>query len=368
MKKIKFLFLKIIYQLIKKFLFLINPEWIHDFTIKIIKYFSGFSLFNKSVNFIYNYENSILNQEICGILFKNPVGLAAGFDKNAELLKFWPNLGFGFVEVGSITGDFCFGNPKPRLWRLKKSKGLLVYYGLKNDGSEIISKRIRDIKINIPFGISIARTNSQKTVNIQSGILDYIKTCNYFKDIGDYFTINISCPNAFGGETFMNPEMLDMLLSEISNLNIKKPIFLKLAPDVSKEQIDKILFVAEKYKIINGFICTNLTKRRDLNILEDNLPKFGGISGKPLENLSNELISYIYKKTKGRYIIIGVGGIFNAKDAYLKIKSGASLVQLITGMIFEGPQLISQINFELVQLLKKDGFNSIKEAIGANLK
>ncbi|MCS6789262.1 MAG: quinone-dependent dihydroorotate dehydrogenase, partial [Patescibacteria group bacterium] len=169
MKKIKFLFLKTIYQIIKKFLFLIDPEKIHDFTIKTLKQFSQYNWFNKAINFIYNYENRILYQELNGILFKNPVGLAAGFDKNAELLNFWSNLGFGFVEVGSITGNSCLGNPRPRLWRLKKSKGLIVYYGLKNDGAEIISERIKNIKINIPFGISIARTNSQETVDVQSG-------------------------------------------------------------------------------------------------------------------------------------------------------------------------------------------------------
>lgn len=368
MQNLKFLFLKIIYQIIKRILFLIDPETIHNLVVQRIKTFSKLNLFNQTVNFIYNYENSILNQEICGVFFKNPVGLAAGFDKNAELLKFWPNLGFGFVEVGSITGNFCEGNPKPRLWRLKKSKGLVVYYGLKNDGAEVISQRIKDIKINIPFGISVARTNSQETVDLQTGIADYVKTCNYFKDIGDYFTINISCPNAFGGETFMNPKMLDLLLEEISKLKIQKPIFLKIAPDVQYSQIDEILKIVAKYKMINGFICTNLTKRRDLNILEKNLPKVGGISGKPLTNLANNLISYIYKKTNGKYIIIGVGGIFSAEDAYFKIKAGASLVQLITGMIFEGPQLISQINFGLVNLLKKDGFKSIREAIGINVK
>ncbi|MGB9609101.1 MAG: quinone-dependent dihydroorotate dehydrogenase, partial [Minisyncoccia bacterium] len=321
-----------------------------------------------TVNFIFNYQNKILEQNILGLNFKNPIGLAAGFDKNAELINFWPNLGFGFIEVGSITGMSCLGNPKPRLWRLKKSKGLVVYYGLKNDGAEKIYERIKNVKVSIPVGISVARTNSKETISLQDGINDYLKSLKIFKETGDYFTINISCPNAFGGETFMNPKMLDELLKQVEKINILKPVFLKLAPDVNEQQLDEIINVVLKYKIINGFICTNLTKKRNLNLLEKNIPAVGGISGQPLKSISNQVISHIYKKTKGQYVIIGVGGVSSANDAYEKIKSGASLIQLITGMIFEGPQLINQINFELTKLIKKDGLNSIEEAVGLNFK
>jgi dihydroorotate dehydrogenase len=368
MIKIKNFLIKIIYQIFKKILFQFDPERVHDFVIRNLKFFSKSKCFLKTVNFIFNYENKVLEQNILGLNFKNPIGLAAGFDKNAELVNFWPSLGFGFIEVGSITAQFSLGNPKPRLWRLKKDKGLVVYYGLKNDGAKKISERLKNFKSVIPLGISIARTNSPETVELQAGINDYLITSKYFKDIGDYFTINISCPNAFGGQTFMNPEMLKLLLKEFSKLNISKPIFLKLAPDVSKEDLDKIIKIAEEYKMINGFICTNLTKKRNLNLLEKNIPNVGGISGQPLKNLANDVISYIYQKTMGKYIIIGVGGVASAEDAYQKIKLGASLIQLITGMIFEGPQLINQINYDLVKLLKKDGFSSISEAVGYNFK
>ena len=190
-------------------------------------------------------------------------------------------------------------------------------------------------------------------------------------DIGDYFTINISCPNAYGGEPFCGPLNLEALLFELDKIQIDKPIFIKLPPDLSEKELDEILEISKKHSV-HGFVVSNLTKD-PVNIKIDkeefkNVSKGkGGISGKPVEDLSNKLIARIYRKENGKFIIIGVGGIFSAEDAYKKIKLGASLVQLITGMIFEGPQLIGQINEGLTRLLKKDGFKNISEAIGADI-
>ncbi|GIW66739.1 MAG: dihydroorotate dehydrogenase 2 [Candidatus Parcubacteria bacterium] len=353
----------VIYKLLfRPIAFLIDPEKVHDQTIKLGKAIGSYEILKKTTKIFFYFNHPSLEQNILGIHFPNPVGLAAGFDKNAQLIDILPSIGFGFVEIGSITGEPCPGNNKPRLWRLKKSKGLLVNYGLKNDGAEIIANRLKDKKFTLPVGISIAKTNSPKTVNLQNAIDDYLKVCQYFSNIGDYWTINISCPNSFGGEPFTNPENLDKLLTEIDKIKTQKPIFLKISPDLTKTEINDIINIIKNHNI-NGFVCTNLTKKRN-NLFEKNLPEKGGISGQPVKNLSNEIISYIYQRTKGQYLIIGVGGIFSANDAYEKIKLGASLVQLITGMIFEGPQLISSINLGLVELLKKDGFSSIKEAIG----
>ena len=177
-------------------------------------------------------------------------------------------------------------------------------------------------------------------------------------------TINISCPNAFGGQPFTDSKKLDALLQKIMSIPKAKPIFLKLSPDLSKQEIDEIIKIASKYRI-DGFICSNLTKNRDnKNIIDKNIPELGGLSGKVISNLSDELIRYIYKKTRGKFIIIGVGGVFTAEDAYRKIKAGASLIELITGMIFEGPQVISDINLGLTKLLKSDGYKNISEAVG----
>jgi len=352
----------------KPIFFKFDPESIHDKMSAFLRFLGKFSITRKIIYFCFGYSNKVLEQNILGIHFKNPVGLSAGFDKNATLIDIVPSLGFGFTEVGSITGEPCAGNPKPRLWRLKKSKSLAIYYGLMNDGCETISKRLRKKlkgrKFDIPVGISIAKTNCQETADTAVAILDYLKTYKAFTDIGDYITINISCPNAFGGQPFTDKSKLEALFLEIMSVPKTKPIFLKISPDLSKKEIDEIINVASKFSI-DGFICTNLTKNRNnKNILDKIVPEKGGISGKALGGLSDELIRYVYKKTEGKLVIIGVGGVFGAKDAYKKIKAGATLIELITGMIFEGPQLISDINLGLVKLLKADGYKNISEAVG----
>jgi len=358
-------------HILKPVFFRQDPEKVHDLMTWFGHQLGKYKITRGITGGLFNYQNPMLEQTVLGIKFKNPVGLAAGFDKDAQLTKILPAVGFGFEEIGSITGERCEGNPKPRLWRLPKSKSLIVYYGLKNDGAEAISKRLQGEKFAFPIGVSVAKTNCKETVETESGVADYVKAYKAFQNIGDYYTINISCPNAFGGQPFSDPQKLERLLQEISKLPKTKPIFLKLPPDISRDQVDAIISLAEKYGI-DGFVCTNLTKDRDLLSLKekikDDLPTDkGGLSGKVVESLADEMIKYIYKKTGKKFVIIGVGGIFNAEDAYRKIRLGASLVQLITGMIFEGPQLIGEINRGLVELLQKDGFKNISEAIGLDV-
>ncbi|MDD5415933.1 MAG: quinone-dependent dihydroorotate dehydrogenase [Candidatus Daviesbacteria bacterium] len=366
---IKTNFVRFLYQnLLKPVFFKIDPESIHDF-MTWVGMLLGKSKITKSITaFFLTYSHPSLEQKILGIKFNNPVGLAAGFDKNARLTQILPSVGFGFTEIGTITGEPCSGNPKPRLWRLKESKSLLVYYGLKNDGCETISNRLEKEKFTIPVITSIGKTNCQETVDREAGIKDYVKAYKRFTDIGHFFDINLSCPNAFGGQPFSDPQSLDQLLEEIDKIATQKPVFLKVSPDLTDQQIDEILSVVSKHKVA-GFICTNLTKdfqKAKAKISDKKFPEKGGISGKVVEDLANDLIQKIYLKTKGEYIIIGCGGVFSAEDAYKKIKLGASLVELITGMIFEGPQLISEINQGLVKLLQKDGYKNISEAVGAN--
>lgn len=341
-----------------------DPEKVHDRMINVGIFLGKNKITQKLTSIWFNYKNPILEQNVLGINFKNPIGLSAGFDKNAVLNDILPYVGFGFSEVGSITGEPCLGNPKPRLWRLKESKSLAVYYGLKNDGCEAISERLKDKKFNFPIGISIAKTNNKETADDNIAIEDYFKAYKAFINVGDYITINISCPNAFGGQPFTDNIKLDNLLKKISSIPKTKPVFIKISPDLSKKEIDEIIEVALKYKI-DGFVCTNLTKNRNnKNIVDNTVPELGGLSGKVVDNMSDDLIRYVYKKTGGKSVIIGVGGVFNASDAYRKIKAGATLIELITGMIFEGPQAISAINQGLVKLLKKDGFSNISEAVG----
>lgn len=350
--------------ILKPILFQCDPEKIHNLFISIGHFLGKYFITKQLSGFFWNYQDSSLEQKILGIKFPNPVGLAAGFDKNANLTDILPSIGFGFMEFGSITGEPCEGNPKPRLWRLPKSRSLAVYYGLKNNGCEAIARKLNKKKFDIPTGISIAKTNCRETANTETAVLDYFKAYQVFTNIGDYITINISCPNAFGGQPFTDSVRLEALLSKIVSVPKTKPIFLKLSPDLEKKEVDEIIRIAEKFKI-DGFVCSNLTKNRNNEkIFDKNIPGVGGLSGKVLDALSDDLIRYVYKKTAGKLIIIGVGGIFTADDAYRKIKAGASLLELITGMIFEGPQVISEINLGLVKLLKADGYQNISEAIG----
>lgn len=344
-----------------------DPEVVHDRMCTLGEVLGRFRVTRRLTTSFLQYRDPSLVQDLAGIHFENPVGLAAGFDKNARLMGILPGVGFGFEEVGSITGEPCEGNPKPRLWRLPKSQGLVVYYGLKNDGCEKIASRLRGSRFRFPVGMSVAKTNAPSTIETQAGIADYAKAFRTLEPIGDYMTVNVSCPNAFGGEPFTSPERLDLLLTALDAIPTTKPVFLKMPADITTEVLDQLVAVADRHRV-QGLILTNLTKKRDNPMIRPEEIMgitVGGISGKPVFERSNALISHLYRSTKGRYVIIGCGGIFSAEDAYEKIRQGASLVQLITGMIFEGPQLIGEINRGLVRLLKRDGFANIREAIGS---
>lgn len=352
--------------LFKPVAFSMDPEFVHDRVLNtgvlLGKTRAGRVLTKK----LFYYASPTLEQTLLGIHFPNPIGLAAGFDKNAQLTNILPDVGFGFAEVGSITGEPCHGNPGKRLWRLPQSQSLLVYYGLKNDGAEAIAKRLASSPFRIPIGISVAKTNSQDTVSLEGGIADYVKAYSLMAHIGDYTTINISCPNTYGGQPFTDPTRLDALLTALDNVPSPKPVFIKLSPDVDMTGVDALLEVIEKHKV-QGIICSNLTKNRDNpRIKESAVPATGGMSGKVVEELSNQLIAHVYQRTQKRYVVIGCGGVFTAEDAYKKIRLGASLIQMITGMVYQGPQTIGEINRGLVQLLARDGYNNISEAVGVD--
>ncbi len=352
--------LKKIYKwILKPIFFRFDAEMIHDYFIIVGQFMGKYDITRKISSSLWNYRDPSLEQNILGINFKSPVGLSAGFDKNAELTEIIPSVGFGFMEVGSITGKPYDGNPKPRLYRLPKFKTLRINYGLKNLGAEVLHKKLQNKILRFPVGINIAKTNIQETSEINKGIEDYFFTYKIFKNVGDYFTINISCPNTCEKHPiFAEPQNLDLLLKKLFSIPKSKPVFIKLSPDLGEATLEEILKVCGKYSI-DGFVCTNLTK---VNLF--NHSGKGGFSGKAVETLSNQMIRKVYQFYGGKKIIIGVGGIFTAENAYRKIKAGASLVELITGMIFEGPQVISEINFGLVKLLKADGYKNISEAIG----
>ncbi len=355
-------------RVLKPIFFRADPETVHDNMTRVGKALGGFTLGQKVTRGIFGYTHSVLAQEVFGISFKNPIGLSAGFDKNAELTDILPSVGFGFAELGSITGEKCEGNPKPRLWRLPQSQSLVVYYGLKNDGCEAISlrlsKKLLKKKFVIPMGMSVAMTNCQANLDIEKAVQDYAKAFRTMEPVADYITVNISCPNTLGGQPFVIPENLEKLFAILDTIPTTKPIFIKLSPDLSETDIDAILNVVRSHRV-HGIICTNLTKKRDNpKILDTHIPQKGGLSGKVVQELADNLLKYIYKKEGKRFVLVGCGGVTNAEDAYKKIRLGATLVQMVTGMIFEGPQVISEINRRLVELLERDGFTNVSQAIG----
>ncbi|MBP9686374.1 MAG: quinone-dependent dihydroorotate dehydrogenase [Candidatus Doudnabacteria bacterium] len=354
-------------RVFKPIAFRFDPESVHDIVLAVGKQLGKTTLTRMLTRRTFAYAHPMLEQDILGMHFLNPIGLAAGFDKNAELLQILPEVGFGFVEVGSITGEPCAGNARPRLWRIPEAKSLLVYYGLKNDGAEAISARLQGRLYRVPVGISVAKTNNMACADREAGIADYVKAHQLTAGIGAYTTVNISCPNAYGGQPFTDPESLDGLLTAVDAVQTAKPVFVKLSPDLSEAHVDALLEVLAGHRV-QGVVCSNLTKdHTHAAVAGLALPEQGGLSGKVQEAASNAQLAHVYRKTQGKYILVGCGGVFSAEDAYKKIRLGASLVQLITGMIFEGPSLIGEINRGLVQLMQRDGYSHIQEAIGVDV-
>lgn len=358
-------------RVLKPIFFRMDPEVIHDRMLGAGDMLGRFGFTRWLTSAFFAYRHPMLEQEVLGIRFSNPIGSAGGFDKNGRLADIIPSVGFGFEEIGSITGEPCAGNPKKRLWRLAKLKGLVVNYGLPNKGAEAIAKRLEGKGFRCPVGINMAKTNSQVCAVDGAGIEDHLKSMRLFKNIGDYDTINVSCPNSFGGQSFQNPEAMDRLLGALDSVQTGKPRFVKVSADLPLSDVDAMVTVAERHNV-QGFIISNLTKQYERSGIAQELAKqgitTGGISGKPTQELADNLIAAFYARCGDRFVLIGCGGVFTAEDAYVKIKRGASLVQLITGMIFEGPQLIGEINRGLVKLLKRDGYRTISEAVGADYR
>ena len=397
-------------KVVKPLLFTMDPESVHDAFVSIGRNLGSSTLARTGTRMMFRFDHPSLMQRICGLDFKNPVGLSAGFDKNADLTDIMDDVGFGFMQVGTVTTRPYEGNPKPRAVRLPNSQALVVNYGLKNigvdriiekmhatstchsgaEGDRIQSECVDSIartslqndataaRINIhtqvekfPVGISIGKTNSPDTIEVDRGVSDYTDCLKKIIDasIGDFYTINISCPNTFGGEPFIVVDRLEKLLRSLYTLRIDKPVFLKMPIHLCWDEFKPLCDMAVSFGV-DGLIIGNLRKDRSYPNIKDaiSVDQKGGISGKPTWDLSNDLISKTYKHYGDRLVVIGVGGIFSAEDAYEKIKRGASLVQLITGMIYEGPQLIGAINKDLVRLLKQEGYSNISDAVGAYYK
>lgn len=362
--------------IIKPVLFKQQPDHVHERLLRSGVKLQKVRLVRGLVKLVWAYDNqAVLGQEVLGVSFKNPIGLSAGFDKNFELPFMIKAVGFGFMEGGSLTDQPCEGNQRPWYYRLPKTKSLVVHAGLANQGAAQILNRINSYTptafADFPLNISVAKTNSQQAASEADAVADYVAALAKVKhaSVGSMVTINISCPNAYGGEPFTTPKRLDHLLREVDVLNLEQPVFIKMPIDLPWARFNELLIIASKHKVA-GVTIGNLAKDRAKANIVDPLPATikGGLSGRPTWELSNDLIRRTYVKHGKRFVIIGVGGVFSAEDAYTKIKLGATLVELITGMIFEGPQLIGQINCGLTKLLKQDGYTNVIEAVGVDAR
>ena len=340
------------YFLLKPILFKFDPEKVHYFVTRNLKRFNRLPGGAAMSRAIWALNDPRLEKEVFGLKFKNPVGLAAGFDKNADVISEMANLGFGFIEVGTVTPLPQDGNPKPRMFRLPADGGLINRMGFNNMGMDVVAEHIAAYRKNSTTsqkGIIIGgNIGKNKVTPNDEAVNDYIKCFDRLFDLVDYFVVNVSSPNTPGLRELQEKEPLMNLLSTLQQRNskngISRPILLKIAPDLTDTQLDDIVEIVQQSGIA-GVIATNTTIGREGLISADKLKsETGGLSGKPVTKRSTEVIKYLSEKSKASFPIIGVGGIHSPEDALEKLAAGASLVQLYTGFIYEGPGLISKIN------------------------
>ncbi len=351
----------------KPIMFRFSPDSVHRNLVRVARVVQRIAPFRIAVGAAWRYKSHLLTQTLHGQVFANPVGLSAGFDKNAELAPLMEQVGFGFMTAGSITGYRCKGNERPWFHRLPSERSIVVNAGLPNVGSRTVAKRLAKDRLTsrrrLPLMLSVARTNTPASSTDEQAIADYVLGLKNLRAHADMFEINISCPNTYGGEPFTTPKRLDALLAAVDALHVSQPVFIKMPSHLGWSDYRKLLEVIVRHAV-TGVTVSNLRKDRSGVTVDPSVK--GNLSGRPTKILSDQLIAKTYSNYGDRLTIIGVGGIFTAQDAYDKIKHGASLVALVTGLIYEGPQIVGQINRELEQLIIADGYTHISQAVGAN--
>jgi dihydroorotate dehydrogenase len=361
--------------LIRPLLFRKDPEASHEMILALM---ARAEFLYAALEGFYKIEDPRLSVKIGPLTFPNPVGLAAGFDKNAEAPKMISSFGFGFIEIGAITAQAQPGNPKPRLYRLPGDEALINRLGFNNEGAEAIALKLDRLRARgrwptIPLGINIGRT---KIVETKDAVADFLSCFERLFHYGDFFTLNVSSPNTPNLRDLQEKSLLRDLVAAVREKNRRlarqagidpKPVFVKIAPDMEFAQVDEIIDVVESERL-TGVVATNATAFMRKNLRSPYGSEPGGLSGRPITNMVTAFIAHIYKVTQGRLPIIGVGGIFDAQDAYAKIRAGASAVQIYTGWIYEGPSAVKQINKGLLRLIERDGLKQISQAVGVAVK
>ena len=357
---------------LRPLLFRKDPEESHEMILALLAKTESFS---RILETIYNVNDPRLRVDVGPLAFPNPVGLAGGFDKNAVAPRTIASFGFGFMEIGAITAQAQPGNPKPRLYRLPEDDALINRLGFNNEGATAIAAKLDRMRARgglpkIPLGMNIGRT---KIVETKDAVGDFLACFEELYSHGDFFTLNVSSPNTPNLRDLQEKNLLRDLLSAVQTRNRElagraktapKPVLLKIAPDMEFSQVDEIVEVVQAAQL-TGIVATNATAFMREHLRSPNGSQPGGLSGRPITAKVTSFVSHIYKETRGRLPIIGVGGIFNADDAYEKIKAGASAVQIYTGWIFEGPGAVKRINLGLRRLLDRDGFKRVADAVGA---
>ena len=340
------------YKFLRKILFLFDPELIHKISFHFLKIIFLLPNYLSFWQYFFRIDNDKLKRKVFGITFDNPVGLAAGFDKDAEIFDGLSSFGFGFVEIGTVTPLAQDGNPKPRLFRLPKDNAVINRMGFNNDGVESVTSRLRRKKSKIIVGGNIGKN---KLTPNESAINDYEICFEKLFDYVDYFVVNVSSPNTPGLRDLQDKEPLTKLLNHLQKLNHSKsnpkPLLLKIAPDLTNTQLDDIVEIVRETRL-DGVVATNTTINRDnLKTVKIKIDEIGngGLSGKPLKDRSTEVIRYLSLKSKKSFAIIGVGGISCSQDAIEKLEAGADLVQIYTGFIYQGPSLVKKINLDLIK-------------------
>jgi dihydroorotate dehydrogenase len=308
----------------------------------------------------YTVADDRLGVEAFGHTFDNPVGVAAGFDKNATIPGTLASLGFGFAEVGGVTAEPQTGNARPRMFRLKEDEAIINRMGLNNDGAIVIGERLKHVDAPFPVGVNIAKTEHVGTDGAPD---DYRTTYEHVAEGGDFFVVNVSCPNSEGFEELQNRDAMEAILGELQDAGAA-PLLVKLSPDLPEPAVEDALDLVTELDL-DGVVATNTTTERPASLRSPNAVETGGLSGKPIENQATEMVRFVAERVD--VPVVGVGGVSTAEGAYRKIRAGASLVQLYTGLVYRGPSIAREINEGLLDLLAEDGFDSVEDAVGADL-
>jgi dihydroorotate dehydrogenase (fumarate)/dihydroorotate dehydrogenase len=355
-------------RLVRPLLFRCDAEWVHNRAIALASMAGRSRKLCSELNRRFMVADPRLESTVAGMRFANPVGLAAGFDKNARAIEFLAALGFGYLEIGSISAESSTGNPRPRLFRLPADEAIVVNYGVPNDGAEIVSRRLAARRTFIPLGANLVETNTGRPARVAEGIQQFARMAKCLQGRADYLALNLNCPNTDGGRSSLSqPDILSQLLAVLAETANLPPVFLQVTATAEPGKIEAILQAVEPFQFVAGFgfnvppgknypLRTSAVKLRKLP---------GSLCGRPLAQFMRQVVASWHRRCKpGRYHLMGVGGIFTADDAYDLVRQGASLVQIYTSLVYRGPGVVREINQGLAGLLERDGFSSISAAVG----